>query len=211
MKYIIDDANIKHIEEVMAMGIKGITANPSMYVKNDIHMHAFLKHFKNVTVDFISAEAMGETIEDMLEEVKQIHTIIPNAVIKVNFSPVGLKLCNVLHNQGIKTAMTLVFTLGQVAAAIQANVDYIFFFIGRNEEHGFDGLSLIETANEMCKQTNTHIVAASIKHMYHLQQLCEMNIAYAAIPYQLYKSSLLHQGTDTGRTAFEKDWLAMQK
>ncbi len=40
--------------------------------------------------------------------------------------------------------MSLLFTINQAVAAINAGCDYLFFFIGRNEENGSDGLCAIE-------------------------------------------------------------------
>lgn len=206
MNYLIDDANLQHIEEVFTMGIQGITANPSMYVKNNTKLQPFLKYCVNMKPAFLSAEVMGETFEEMMIEVEEILTISKDIIIKLCFSKVSLQVCRKLHERGIKTAMTLVFSCTQCAAAIHVGADYIFFFIGRNEEQGASGLELIKQAKQMCEGTSSHIIAASIKHQFHLQELCKMNIEYAAIPYTLYMQSLEHPLTSSGYAQFQKDW-----
>ncbi|MDL2276940.1 transaldolase, partial [Breznakia sp. OttesenSCG-928-G09] len=211
MKYIIDHANINEIDEVLNMGIQAITANPTLYKKNTIDMLSFLDYYKDKNLSFLSAEVMGNTVEEMLSEVDAILKIYPKAIIKINFSKAGLKLCNILHNRGIKTAITLVFSIAQVAAAMNAHADYIFFFIGRNDEMGNDGLALIEDAIKLTKNSNTHIVAASLKNLHHLQALSKLDIEYVGIPYQLYMSSLQHPLTDSGKETFEKDWKDIRK
>lgn len=206
MKYLIDDANHQHIEESLSMGIYGVTANPSMYKNNQTTLLDFINYYKSYHLPFLSAEVMKEDFEDLKKETKKILEITKDVVIKINFSKEGLKLCDYLHKKGVRTAMTLVFTLAQVNAAINAGADYIFFFIGRNDEYGNDGLDLIYKASLLCKSTQTKVVAASIKHLQHLQALCEMNIDYAAIPYNLYMKSLEHPLTTQGYLGFKKDW-----
>lgn len=206
MKYIIDDANLNHIKDVLALGIDGVTANPAMYYKNNIQLIDFIKQCKDFNLSFLSGEVINDGFEEMKEEAQQLLEVTPDIVIKINFSKEGLRLCHDLHKRGVKTAITLIFNLSQVAAAIQANADYIFFFIGRNDEIGVDGLTLIRQASQMCKNTSTKIVAASIKNAHHLNELFKMDIDYAAIPYSLYISSLDHPLSISGKASFQSDW-----
>lgn len=206
MKYLIDDANIEHIQETLSMGIYGVTANPTMYTKNKISLTTFLQTFQTCDQTFLSGEVMQDNYEDMLLEAEGILNISKNIVIKINFSKAGLQLCKELHLRGVKTAMTLVFSLPQCAASINAGADYIFFFIGRNEDQGSDGLAILRDAITLTKETNSHMVAASIKHIYHLQELCKINVEYAALPYELYMKSLEHPLTTSGYAQFKQDW-----
>ncbi len=208
MKYMIDTANTSHIDEVLKLGINGVTANPSMYKNNATTMMEFLPKYANTGLDFLSAEVMGDTLEVLLSEVEAIQAIDKDIVIKMNFSKLTLELCNILSKRGIKTALTLIFTTGQACAALNAGVDYIFAFIGRNDEMGTDGLTFIKNLQQLkdMQLSNTKIVAASIKNLYQLQTIIEIGIDYAAIPYDLYQTSLYHPLTQKGAQAFINDW-----
>lgn len=204
MQYMIDDADFSHINDVLETGIDKITANPSMYRKCNITLHDFLQTYADKKLSFLSAEIYSDELEQMKAEAEEILSIYQDAVIKINFSKNGLKLCEYLHQRGIKTALTLVFQLPQVSAAINAHADYIFFFIGRNDETGSDGMQLLIEANKMTQGTASNIVAASIKNLHHLQQLCQSSVPYAAIPYHLYIQSLYHPLTEKGISDFTK-------
>lgn len=206
MNYIIDHANINEINEVLSMGIDKVTANPTMYKNNNTTLQDFIDYYKNKELSFLSAEVMGSTFEEMKQEVEIILAYYPDAIIKINFSKEGLKLCNYLHKKNIKTAMTLVFSLEQVLAAINAHTDYIFCFVGRNDENGSDGLQFLNDAHHATNNTNTKIVAASIKNLFQLQELSRIGIPYAAIPYALYMKSLEHPLTNSGAQTFIEDW-----
>ena len=108
MKYIIDSACDAQIQEALAMGACGITANPSMYLKNHQDFYAFLERYASMGLSFLSGEVMGDTLEEMREAAGRIHAIHPDIVMKLNFSEDSLILCRELHSRGIRTAMTLV-------------------------------------------------------------------------------------------------------
>lgn len=208
MKYLIDSANRKEIDEVIEMGIDGVTANPSMYKKNNEDFYSFIKYYSEKKLTFLSAEVMEDSLEGMLKEVDQILDINKDIVIKINFSKNGLRLAKILHERGIKTAMTLIFTVNQAIAALQCECDYLFPFIGRNDNIGVDGLDFIDSLQAIvdAKGYKTKIVAASIKNLFQLSQIAKMGIDYAAVPYNLYIESLEHPLTKSGYEGFAKDW-----
>ena len=45
MRYIIDTANDEQIQEALDMGACGVTANPSMYLKNQQNFYEFVKKY----------------------------------------------------------------------------------------------------------------------------------------------------------------------
>ncbi len=212
MIYIIDTANDQEIKESLSLGINGVTANSSMYLKNNTNFYGFLKEYSSKNLEFLSGEVMGDTFEDMVEEVNKIQEIDNSIVIKINFSEEGLKLCKYLKEKGIKSALTLIFNVSQAVAAINAGADYLFVFIGRNDDNGNDGLSIIESIQSIVKEKDykTKVVAASIKNLYQLERLSTIGIDFAAIPYNLYIKSLYHSLTESGSTAFKKDWQSIK-
>lgn len=207
MLYLIDSANHDQIIEALAYGAYGVTANTSMYRKEEMSIMDYVKTYQNTDIHFLSAEVIG-TYEDMLSQSKQILNLNSDIVIKINMSKDGLRLAKTLHNQGYKTAMTLVFTIAQAIAAINAGVDYLFFFLGRNEDIGNDALYAIEHIQKIIKEKGytTKVVAASIKSLYQLEKLAQVHIDYAAIPYDLYMKSLQHPLTISGAKTFEIDY-----
>ena len=91
MLYIIDSANNEEIKDALSLGACGVTANPAMYLKNHQNFYTFLREQAALKLPFLSGEVMGETLEEMREEVEKIHAIDQNIVIKLNFSPNTLR------------------------------------------------------------------------------------------------------------------------
>lgn len=208
MKYLIDSANRKQIDEVLSMGINGVTANPSMYKKNGEEFYDFLREYAGRNLSFLSGEVMGDSVEAMLEEVDSIRQISKDIVIKISFSKEGLALCSLLHKRGIKTAMTLIFTISQAVAALEAGADYLFPFVGRNDEYGNDGLEFVKALQQLVSASGsqTKVVAASVKNLHQLEELAKAHVDYAAISYELYMKSLCHPLTESGYQQFKADW-----
>lgn len=212
MEYIIDSANWEEIQEAFQMGISSITANPSMYVKNKISLESFLKKALTLEPSFLTAEVIGDTMEEMVAQAEELMQLHSDLVIKINFSEEGLKTAHALHQKGISTAMTLIFSVNAAAAAIQAGCDYLFPFIGRNDEGGFDGMKLVHDVQEMVKKSapNVVVVAASIKNIHQLEELNRMGIDAAGLPYHLYLKSLTHPLLEQNREGFTLDWQELQ-
>ena len=59
MLYLIDSGNAQEIEEALMLGARGVTANTSMYRKNDIRLHDFVNGYSNRELDFLSGEVIG--------------------------------------------------------------------------------------------------------------------------------------------------------
>lgn len=208
MKFMIDSASPQDIAFAMSLGIDAITANATMYKHAGMGKAAFLQMAKSYQPEFYSMEVMGDSVEDMLKEAVSIHETFPDVVIKINFSKEGLQLAKQLHQKGITTAMTLIFTLNQALLAMNAGCAYIFPFLGRNEEAGYDGYSVIKDIVEVChlQHKHTKIVAASIKNIRQMEQLAKLGVDYAAVPAALLEKAMFHPLTISGAQTFENDW-----
>lgn len=204
MKYIIDTANQNEINHAKKLGINSITANPSMYHKNDILLSSFVKENYSDDLDFISFEPKEQDIELMKTRILSFRETYPNIIPKINFSTKGLELVNFCQQNQIPCAVTLIFSLEQALAAINAGATYLFVFIGRNEAIGLNGMQIIKDIQTMIKDQNysCYVVAASIKTIDHLKECALHGIPFAAIPYNLYIQSLDNQLTTQGYEDF---------
>lgn len=205
MKYLIDSANQVEIDQALEMGICGVTANPSLYAKVNVNFYEFLR--RNSQKDcLLTAEVIGESVEDMIYQAKKIAEISNEIIIKLNYSQQSLMVANVLKKKGIKTAMTLVFDVNQALLSVNAGVSFLFLFVARNEEMGVDGLEFVKDVSTIIKKNDLHvkIVAASIRTKYQLQRVAQ-DADYIAAPYKLIEESFKHPLTNAASKQFEKD------
>ena len=147
MKIFLDTANIDEISKANETGlIDGVTTNPTLILRsgNDLFDTAvkLVEAFPNF--ESISTEVVADTSEEMLSQAKRYYSIDPKITIKVPCTVEGLKACKFLSDKGIKTNVTLVFSVAQAILAAKAGATYISPFVGRWEDNSVDGLELIQ-------------------------------------------------------------------
>ena len=120
----------------------------------------------------------------------------------------GLKAVRILSAEGIKTNVTLVFSLSQAILAANAGASYVSPFIGRLDDIGEDGVQLVANMVKIFKQygLKTEIIAASIRNLDHVNQVMLAGAQIATIPTNVLEQMLLHSLTDKGLEKFLQDY-----
>ena len=134
MKFFVDTANVEDIKKANDMGvICGVTTNPSLIAKEGRNFAEVIKEITDIVDGPISGEVKATTVdaEGMIKEGREIAAIHPNMVVKIPMTIEGLKAVKVLHAEGIKTNVTLVFTSAQALLAARAGASYVSPFLGR--------------------------------------------------------------------------------
>jgi transaldolase len=213
MKLFIDTANIDEIKEINEWGvICGVTTNPSLIAKEGRDFKEVVKEISEIVDGPISAEVISLKKDGMLEEARELTKIHKNIVIKIPMTKEGLKAVKVLSSEGIKTNVTLVFSANQALLAARAGATYVSPFIGRLDDIGNEGISLIEDIVNVFNVHNidTEIIAASIRHNVHVLDAAKAGAHISTIPYKVFLQMLDHPLTNIGIDKFLKDWDSLQ-
>jgi transaldolase len=209
MKFFIDTANLAEIREANELGIlAGVTTNPSLVAKEGIDFHTRLREITEVVSGSVSAEVIALDFKGMLEEGKQLAAIAPNITVKVPMTTDGLKAVRALHDLGIRTNVTLVFSAVQALLAARAGASYVSPFIGRLDDIGQNGLDLVSQISEifLIHNIETEIIAASIRHPMHVLDAALRGAHIATIPLNVINQLVKHPLTDQGIEKFLQDW-----
>ena len=209
MKFFIDTANIDEIKEVASWGIvDGVTTNPSLIAKEGRVFEDVIKEITEIVDGPISAEVVSLECEGMLEEARELAKIHKNIVIKLPMTKEGIKACNKLTDEGIKTNVTLIFSASQALIAAKAGATYVSPFLGRLDDISSDGMILIDDIAQIFYNYDiqTEIIAASVRHPIHLVECAKAGADIATIPYKVFNQMLKHPLTDIGIEKFLKDW-----
>jgi transaldolase len=214
MKIFIDTANIEEIKKANDMGlIDGVTTNPSLVAKENREMIDVIKEICEVVDGPISAEVISLDTEGMLKEARELAKMHKNIVVKIPMTLEGLNAVRVLSREGIKTNVTLVFSVHQGVLASKAGATYISPFVGRLDDIGLDGIDLINDLI-VAKQNYgfaTEIIAASIRTKEHILQCILSGVDIATIPYSQIEAMAKHPLTDAGIEKFLSDFNKSQK
>lgn len=212
MKFFIDTANLKQIEEAQSLGVlDGVTTNPSLMAKEGITgNNNILKHYVdicNLVDGDVSAEVIATDYAGIIREGEQLASLHPQIVVKVPMIKDGVKAIRYFHENGIKTNCTLVFSAGQALLAAKAGATYVSPFIGRLDDVSTDGLQLIEDIRTIYDNYGyeTQILAASIRHNMHVIECAKLGADVMTGPLSVILSLLNHPLTDIGLAKFLSD------
>lgn len=210
MKFFIDSAEISEIKELAAYGLlDGVTTNPSLIAKSGRDFKEVIAEICSVVSGPVSAEVAATDYENMVREGEILSKLAKNVCIKLPLTMDGLKACKYFSNKGIQTNVTLCFSAAQAILAAKAGATFVSPFVGRLDDIGQDGLSLIE---EICQiysnypAFKTEVLVASVRNPIHITSAAKMGAHVATIPGKVIKQLVSHPLTDKGLETFVKDW-----
>lgn len=214
MKFFVDTANVEDIKKANDMGvICGVTTNPSLIAKEGRNFAEVIKEISDIVDGPISGEVKATTVdaEGMIKEGREIAAIHPNMVVKIPMTVEGLKAVKVLHAEGIKTNVTLVFTSAQALLAARAGASYVSPFLGRLDDISMPGIDLIYDITEIFQMHNieTEIIAASVRNPIHVIDCAKAGADIATVPYKVLEQMTKHPLTDQGIAKFQADYKAV--
>ena len=215
MKIFLDCSDVDLIKQSYATGlIDGVTTNPSLMLKNG---HNPLEVLKEITSIFpwdasISAEVVGETVEDMLAMADTYLEIAPNITIKVPCTRTGLRACKDLSEDDVAVNVTLIFSAAQAILASKAGATYVSQFIGRLNDQYWDGISLVEEIADVYAThgAKTQVLAASIRVPIQVAKCFRVGADICTLPWDIFNKMYDHILTDQGMDKFDSDWSELQ-
>ena len=212
MKLFLDTANIDEIREVNSWGvICGVTTNPSLIAKEGRDFKEVINTICQMVDGPISAEVVSMDAEGMVREAREYAQWHPNVIIKVPMTIEGLKATKIMANEGIKTNLTLIFSPAQALLCARAGATYVSPFLGRLDDIGHDGMTLVQDIAEIyaIHGIDTEIIAASIRSPLHVIDAAKAGADIATIPYKVMVQMTKHPLTDAGIERFMADWASV--
>ena len=210
MKLFLDTAIIEDIDLRLGSGvISGVTTNPTLIKKSgkdpdDIYADLI----NDLGVKDLSIEVNGQFADQLIENGTKYGKLWVNeATIKLPCTPEGIKACKMLSYMGIRTNMTLVFSVSQAILCALAGATYVSPFVGRLDDNGHDGIGLIrEIAKVFChNRTDTKILAASIRDAATVGKAFQAGAHICTIPPKVFDDMYKHVLTDKGLFQFIVD------
>ena len=210
MKLFLDSAIIKDIDKRLDSGvISGVTTNPTLIKKSGREPDdVYADLIQDLGVQDVSIEVDGKYADKLIENGIQYGKLwIDQATIKLPCTPEGIKACKMLNFMGIRTNMTLVFSVSQAILCALAGATYVSPFVGRVDDNGHDGIGLIrEIAKVFChNRTDTKILAASIRDAATVGKAFQAGAHICTIPPKVFDDMYKHVLTDKGLFQFLAD------
>ncbi|MDE1904062.1 MAG: fructose-6-phosphate aldolase [Alphaproteobacteria bacterium] len=210
MKFFLDTAIIADIRELATTGlVDGVTTNPSLIAKSGRNFIETVREICTVVSGPVSAETTATDHPTMLAEGRKLAKIAKNIAVKVPLTVDGLKTCKVLRGEGTMVNVTLCFSAPQALLAAKAGATFISPFVGRLDDIGESGMTLVRDIVEIYRQYphfKTEVLVASIRHPMHVLEAAKLGAHVGTMPPAIMRQLFSHPLTDKGLAAFLADW-----
>lgn len=209
MKIFIDTANVDEIRKAAVLGVlDGVTTNPSLIAREGRDLKEVIEEICSIVDGPISAEVISLEADKMIEEARELVKLHKNIVVKIPMCLEGLKAVSILHKEGIKTNVTLIFSAQQALLAAKAGASYVSPFLGRLDDIGNGGMQVIRDIAQIFNHYGfkTEIISASVRHPIHVLECAKAGSNIATIPYKVIIQMISHPLTDAGIKQFLADY-----
>ena len=214
MKFYLDTASVKEIQEAASLGLlDGVTTNPSLVAKEGRVFREVLVEICNIVDGPVSAEVVSLEADAMVKEGKELAKVHKNIVVKVPLIAEGLKATKRLTAEGIKVNVTLCFSPTQALLAAKAGAWCVSPFIGRLDDISSNGMELIRQILTIYRNYDykTQVLVASVRHPQHVVEAALAGGHICTMPFAIFQQMVKHPLTDNGLKKFLADWEAQAK
>ena len=209
MKIFLDSANLESIKTYNDMGIlDGVTTNPSLLSKEKGDPRKVMNEIVRIVKGPVNLEVIGTDFEVIIEEAHRLKKYGENVIVKIPMIPAGLRAVKRLAQEGISTNVTLIFSSNQAILAAKSGASYVSPFIGRLDDNGQDGMSIVREITQIFAnyKFETEILVASIRHPIHVIEAGKCGADIVTLPPEILQKMFTHPLTDKGLNGFLSDW-----
>ena len=210
MNFFVDTADTAEIKSLAASGLlDGVTTNPSLVAKTGRKFLDVLADICAVVPGPVSAEVAATDFDGMMAEARVVRSVAKNIAVKVPLTPDGLRACRRLTDDGAMVNVTLCFSAAQAILAAKAGATFVSPFVGRLDDIGDHGMSLIADIVQIFRNYpafKTEVLVASVRSPLHVVEAGKIGAHIATLPPAVLRSLFNHPLTDKGLATFLADW-----
>ncbi|MBY0451504.1 MAG: fructose-6-phosphate aldolase, partial [Bdellovibrionaceae bacterium] len=145
---------------------------------------------------------------EMVKEGQALAKWADNVVVKIPMCEDGMVAVKKLTALGIKTNVTLVFSVMQALLAAKAGATMVSPFVGRLDDISQDGMTMVAEVIQVYRNYDfaTEVLVASVRSPMHIQHAALIGADIATIPYKVMQQMTGHPLTTKGIEMFMADW-----
>ena len=202
MEIFLDTSNLSEISNWLDQGIiDGVTTNPSIMRKDG---HRDLERGAKEIAELIyprpvSVEVWTNDFQEMLVQAREFSRWAENVVVKITIineqGSSSLAVIHKLASEGIKINCTACLSMGQAMLASKAGATYASLFLGRINDEGGDGPTVIRNPRSWLDMWDmeTKIIVGSIRSPIDIQQAALAGAHVVTAPPQLLSKFIDHK------------------
>lgn len=186
--------------------VHGVTTNPTILrasnrTADDIQeLHA---RWTEAGAREVFFQTWGTDATQLHSNAQRILDLGGNIVLKVPATPTAFPVAARLARNGAPVLITAVYSAAQAVAAASIGARYIAPYLGRLEDAGRDGLSLIGQMHTLTAGTETQVLAASMRSRAAIVELAERGIRLFTASPEVLWSMVQDDESDRSAAQFE--------
>lgn len=210
MKFFVDSADVNDIKTAKALGLAdGVTTNPTLIRRSGRDFKEAIQEIAGIVDGPVLAEPVEDTAEGILKEGRILAGWADNVYVKIPLTRAGLEAVHELKQEGVRSALTLIFSPAQALLAAKAGASIICPFVGRLDDIAQPGMDLIAQIAQMYAQypeIETEIIVASVRNSNHVVEAAEYGADGVTLPFKVIEQMMQHPLTEIGIDKFLRDW-----
>jgi transaldolase len=214
MKLFLDSAHTGEIRQALeSWDIDGLTTNPRHIKNSGKPFQAVLEEIADLfhgTDKPVSVEVNPHHTDwrEIVLEGMRLARMSPNFVIKVGAGEAGFRAVRSLTAEGVRTNVTLVFSVAQAWHAARSGATFVSPFLAWKDAHGDDPSQLVKQIAHMLNIHHypTQIIAAAIRNSRQIADAAVAGAHCATAGFQVYQESFRNPYTDMGNALFGAAW-----
>jgi len=213
MKIFLDTADHWAIKDYFDTGlIDGVTTNPTLIKKSGRDPEEVYEYIKSIGVKDLSMEVVGDADQMAAEGLRLSEKFGDIATIKLPMTKDGLKVCKFLSERGIRTNVTLIFSMAQAVLAAKAGATYVSPFVGRLDDQQVAGLEVVRGIVDIYRihGIQTQVLSASIRSVHRALRSWYNGAQIVTMPPKVFDQMYNHILTDKGLEIFDNDWKSVE-
>jgi transaldolase len=212
MAIYIDTAIIAEAKQAIEFGwVSGITTNPTLLAKSDLSPEVTLKQLAQISPGKVYYQLLNSDFEGMVAEGKAAFKLIGRqTVLKVPATAAGFQAVAHLSLE-IPCAVTAIYSPAQAVVSAEAGAKYAIAYVNRATKLLGDGFALVREMANVLKNTNTEILAASIKSPGEAVDTLLAGAHHLTLPFDVLQAMVVHELSQQTVGEFAKNGQGIKK
>ncbi|MEA5508321.1 transaldolase family protein [Crocosphaera sp. UHCC 0190] len=201
----LDSAILTEAQIAVQLGwVKGITTNPTLLGKSDLSPEDTLKQLGAISPGELYYQLTATDYDSMITEGRKAYQIIgEKTVLKIPATAVGFQVTATLSSE-ITCAVTAIYSGAQAVIAKEAGAKYAIAYVNRATRLLGDGLALVKEMAQLLKNSNTEILAASLKSPREAADALQAGAAHLTLPLAILQGMTTHELSEQTVTEFNE-------
>lgn len=184
MSIYIDSANPSDIKTALELGwVKGITTNPLLLAQSHQKPTTVLEALRGMSDGPIFYQLTADSLSAAVAEAHLALEILENQlVVKLPPTELGFRLCAELSSR-MACCPTAIYSASQALVARESGAQYLAVYVNRATRLMGDGLKVVEEISGVLKDSQTSLLAASLKSPAEASQAFLAGAQHLTLPY----------------------------